>query len=40
MCIRDSLGEDRTKVFALLEVLAAVYESSEILELRDVDPYL
>ena len=38
--ISDHLGEDRTKVFALLEVLAAGYESSEILELRDVESYL
>jgi DNA polymerase-3 subunit delta len=38
--ITDHLGEDRTKVFALLEILASVYESGETLGLQDVEPYL
>jgi len=38
--IADHFGEDRTKVFALLEVLTSVYESGETLELKDVEPYL
>jgi DNA polymerase-3 subunit delta len=38
--ITGHFGEDRTKVFALLEVLASVYESGETLELKDVEPYL
>ena len=38
--LSEHFGEDRTKVFALLEVLAAVYDGNEILELGDVEPYL
>ena len=38
--ISGHLGEDRTKVFALLEVLTAVHERGETLELEDVEPYL
>ncbi len=38
--IADHFGEDRTKVFALLEVLVSVYEEGKTLELEDVEPYL